>query len=578
MKIKSILLFLGSLLFLPTHAQQTDIASKLQQAYRILNWGSDFETAENLLSGIMESDVAEQSDTTKYIFYYCNAGLMDIKEVQSEAKADYIRKAISLREQSLGIHDSEYIDLLCALATELEDEAPDAAIPLYERAMVVGMYPFYLKTDDYAAKQVFGKAMWNLARIYEIKGYEDQLISLYRESFDLLSPNYKSDDASSYIDLYALASYYGKQNNYTDAINTIKEVLAYIETHEGHNNSNYIRTLPMLASFYTHNGDLQQAISQYEENIQLIYDTFGRYDENLDSNYGNLFATLLDAQQIDEADRLLDAINDYYNRANNHKGWLNILYGGVVRLEEQQQIDKANDLCDKIIENISTLSIEEQEIIASKKSLLCYKSNDIAGAVQWQEQAMKLAGELDRDTFLLALSNLAAVYRISGDLSKSLECYQHLKTLLEEADLEMYNIYGNTVSKIVGFYENNLSEAESLWRESITHIESKYNRQNATYATLINGLGVVILKTDRANEALNWFSKVQKIYEQLNKTADNDYATILHNMGRAYMLRKQYKQAKTYLEQAKNLQIQLSDRVFERTEQYLSELKSLMSK
>lgn len=578
MKIKSILLFLCSLLFLTTHAQQTYIASKLQQAYRILNWGSDFETAENLLSGIMESDVAEQSDTTKYIFYYCNAGLMDIKEVQSEAKADYIRKAISLREQSLGIHDSEYIDLLCALATELEDEAPDAAIPLYERAMVVGMYPFYLKTDDYAAKQAFGKAMWNLARIYEIKGYEDQLISLYRESFELLSPNYKSDDASSYIGLYALASYYGKQNNYTDAINTIKEVLAYIEIHEGRNNSNYIRTLPMLASFYTHNGDLQQAISQYEENIQLIYDTFGRYDENLDSNYGNLFATLLDAQQIDEADRLLDAINDYYNRANNHKGWLNILYGGVVRLEEQQQIDKANDLCDRIIENISTLSIEEQEIIASKKSLLCYKSNDIAGAVRWQEQTVKLAGELDRDTFLLALSNLAAVYRISGDLSKSLECYQHLKTLLEEADLEMYNIYGNTVSEIVGFYEKDLAKAESIWHENIAYIESKYNRRNATYATCLTGLGVVMVKNNQVKSAFSLFQRVKKLYEQLDMTSTSEYATALHNIGRAYMLRKQYKQAKTYLEQAKNLQIQLSGSVFERTEQYLSELKSLMCK
>ena len=49
-------------------------------------------------------------------------------------------------------------------------------------------------------------------------------------------------------------------------------------------------------------------------------------------------------------------------------------------------------------------------------------------------------------------------------------------------------------------------------------------------------------------------------------------------MGRAYMLRKQYKQAKTYLEQAQTLQIQLSGSVFERTEQYLSELESLMSK
>ena len=87
-----------------------------------------------------------------------------------------------------------------------------------------------------------------------------------------------------------------------------------------------------------------------------------------------------------------------------------------------------------------------------------------------------------------------------------------------------------------------------------------------------------MLKTDRANEALNWLRKTQKIYEQLDRTESNEYATTLHNIGRSYMLRKQYKQAKTYLEQAKTLQIQLSGSVFERTEQYLSELESLMSK
>ncbi len=56
------------------------------------------------------------------------------------------------------------------------------------------------------------------------------------------------------------------------------------------------------------------------------------------------------------------------------------------------------------------------------------------------------------------------------------------------------------------------------------------------------------------------------------------YATALHNVGRAYMLRKRYKQAKNCLEQAKALQIQLSGNVFERTKQYLSELESLMNK
>lgn len=578
MKVKSILLFLCCLLSIPTQAQQAEVASNLQQAYRILNWSSDFDTAENILSGITESDVAEQSDTTKYMFYYCNAGLMDMKEIRSEVKTDYIRKALSLREQSLGIHDSEYIELLCALATELENEDPDAAILLYERALVVGMYPFYLKTNDDAAKQSFGRAMWQLAQLYEMKGYEDQLISLYRESFDLLSANYAAGDATSYIGLYALASYYEKHNDYTNAINAIKEVLAYVEANEGRNSSNYIRALPMLASFSALNGDLQQAISQYRENIQLIYDTLGRYDENLDLNYGNLYAILIDAQQIEEAEHLLPTLEDYYKQTNNYKQFINTLYGGVVRLEEQQMLNQANTICDRIIEKTGILSAQEKESVFSKKAFLCFCLDKVDEAIQWKEQAIKYTDKNNKDTYLQNLFNLAFLYKILGDSQKSSDLYIQLKGLMEQENMEMQDLYISTVHEIYELYKDNIVENERFWRECITHIETKYKRKNATYAAFINGLGVVLLKTDRVNETLPYFRKAQKIYEQLDKTESNEYATILHNLGRAYMLRKQYKPAKAYLEQAKIIQTKQFGTVSERTEQYLSDLESLMNR
>lgn len=141
----------------------------------------------------------------------------------------------------------------------------------------------------------------------------------------------------------------------------------------------------------------------------------------------------------------------------------------------------------------------------------------------------------------------------------------------------MQNLYISTVNEIYGLYEDNITEAEKVWRACTVHIAAKYNRQNATYAHSINGLGCVMLKADRPNDALSCFRKGQKVFKQLDMEKSDAYATILHNMGRAYMLRKQYKQAKNYLEQAKALQIQLSGSVFERTEQYLSELDSLTS-
>jgi len=464
------------------------------------------------------------------------------------------------------------------LATELEDTDPDAAIPLYERALVVGMYPFYLKTDDDAAKQSFGKAMWSLANIYEAKGYEDQLISLYRESFNLLSPYYQAGDVLSYIGLYQLASYYGQHNRYAEAISTINEVLAYIEANEGRNCSGYIHALCSQAFFYAQSGDLQQAIFQYKESIQFIYDTFGRYDENLDSTYGNLYVTLIDAQQTKEADSLLYTLENYYKHTGNYKQFVTTLYSGVVRLEKQQRFNQANLVCDRIIEKTGILSMQEKETVFSKKAFLCFCLDKIEEAIQWKEQAIKYTDKNDKDTYLQNLFNLAFLYGKSGNSTQSLELYLQLKSLLEQENMEMQTLYISTIDGIYGLYEDNLTEAEKVWRTCADHIEEKYNRRNATYTHFINGLGCVMLKADRPNEALSCFRKGQKVCEQLGQQKSDEYATILHNMGRAYMLRKQYKQAKTCLEQAKALQIQLSGNVFERTKQYLSELDSLTNR
>lgn len=584
MKLKSILLLLCCLLGLVVNAQETDIASKLQQVYRMMDWDSDantINTAETLLSDISEADIATQPDIVKYLFYYCNAGIMDLKEINSATKIDYLRKAIALREQSLGVHDAEYTDLLCGLATELEETDYESSVQLYERALVIGMYPFYANIDDKAAKQSFGIIMWSLARMYESKGYENQLVSLYQESFDLLSANYVAGDSSSYIGLYALATYYAlKKKDYPNAINTINKVLAYIETNEGKNCLNYIDILYAKASFYFQAGDYNNAISSFKETIKLLSEeNYEDKGDKLDTAYSNLYIALISAQLFEEAESLARDISDDYIQTNNYTGFLNILYTGVIKLEEINQLDKANHLCDQILSDVGRLPQNGQATIYAKKAGLCLKQRNVAEAINWQTQAIMQTNMYnDKETYLSRLSDLAYLYWMSGDVTQSMKLYTYLKKLIEEANLEMNNIYGQTISAMVGINDNNQTEVGRIWRECLTHIETKYNRTNTQCAAIMNGLGVHLLKTGQQDKAVSYFRESSKIYSDLNMLESMEYATTLHNLGRAYMLQKKYKHAKSYLEQAKALQIQLMGAPVERTEQYLTEITSLTTK
>ena len=581
MKLKSILLLLCCLLGLVVNAQETDIASKLQQVYRMLSYDSDanvINAAETLLSDISEANVATQPDLVKYLFYYCNAGIMDLKGISSTTKIDFLRKAIALREQSLGVHHAEYTGLLYGLAIELEETDEESAIQLYERALVVGMYPFYAKIDDKSAKHYFGLVMSGLASIYEKKGYEKQLISLYDGAFDLLSSNYIEGSLRPDVPLYLLASYYEKKKDFVNAIRTTNRTLTYIKNSAGCN-STYIDHLHLQASLYEQSGDLKHAIIAYKEVIQLGRKNWGQYDIKFDAAYRDLYLTLIKAGLIKESNDLTYDVADYYKKTNNNLGYANLLYSGIEAMVELNKIEEADALCNRILSNMSGLSTQEQAVIYAKKAMLCLTLTNIPEAIKWQTLAISTTDMLNnRDAYLIRLSDLAYLYMLYGDLKQSLDLYSYLKELIEEADLEMNNIYGQTISAMVEINDNNQTEVGKIWRECLTHIETKYNRTNTQCAAIMNGLGAHLLKTGQQDEAISYFRESAKIYSDLNMLESMEYATTLHNLGRAYMLRRNYKRAKSYLEQAKALQIKLTGTPVERTEQYLTELSSLMVK
>lgn len=94
----------------------------------------------------------------------------------------------------------------------------------------------------------------------------------------------------------------------------------------------------------------------------------------------------------------------------------------------------------------------------------------------------------------------------------------------------------------------------------------------SSYANNLTILGIGQMYCKKYKDALATFEQVAQIVEKEVGRYNMTFATNLHNIGRAYMLKGDKKKAKTFLLEAKELQLDLTGAIDEKTNQYLNEL------
>ena len=262
-----ILYILLSVLCFDCVAQHNDSLSRLKKLYESELTENNFEELKHTLQNVTDSDLENESDSLKYIYYYCNAIYLDVVGGNQDKELECLEKSIDLRRAKLGIHHYEYLELMLAYGILLEEISQDDAIIVYEKLLVDGIYAFLL--DKVNTMRSYGMAMNGLARLYEKKGYEKQLIDLYRWSFDLLKSNYVKGDATSYYSLYMLSAYFYGKGRYMEAVEEMNKVLSYIEQNEGKVCAAYIQALNYKAGCFVACGDWIKARDCYVQSKHL---------------------------------------------------------------------------------------------------------------------------------------------------------------------------------------------------------------------------------------------------------------------------------------------------------------------
>lgn len=540
--------------------------------------------AFNDIQGLSKEQLNAENDTVQYMYHYCYAGGLDLVDGDKTAKIQHVNKALKIRETKLGIFSSEYLELQWALGNELENNDVDKAINVYEEALIKGQYLFVKDKSNPSVRHWYGRCLIDLAHCFETKKYHKQVVQAYRAAFSLLKDQYDKENASSYLPLYLLSSYYRlKCNDYDKSISVMNEVMQYIKEHEGENNKRYAGCLYSVAADLGKQKNYDQAIEYYNKAINILKNCNLEYDVDMEHNYSNLFLLYVEQGNIEKAQELRPLLMDYYQHNNQGTEYYKLLWAASKIVPK----DKTQQFLKKIYAEFNSFTDEQKiDLYLQMAETALYEKNkneqnnalkNVDKISEWLHEASKLSEPMysvNDLRYLRCLYGFADLNLLKGDSIASLKSLYDACKSMQKIQADTTALYGNTLNRIdfmlssMKDYKGGINNGLELYKFTIT----KFGKESRKYGKIVNTLGLYYMNDGNYRSAKAYIEEACDVFLKSDGEQSVAYEIALHNLGRVEMLQGNKKKAVKLLLKSRDLQLQYQKSVLPKTEQYLQEL------
>lgn len=504
----------------------------LEEIFKLYYQDREYE-ARQRLDGIPESSLSSENDTIKFQYYYIKASLLDVLagdgDTQLKTVAEQralIDKALEILETRLDVHNAQYMELMAQKANyyNLLDGDIDKAILTYEKALVVGSYPRGVGME--AVDYWYGIIFWQLANLYEQKGYEKQLVALYKSVADVMPSD---GDVPPYIGYILLGTYYERHGKYMEAADASRQALDIIEKREG-KGLNYVQTLKSIGTNQINAGMNREALDTFRKAIELAESDAACANELLVLRYGCAEACI----GLEE----YSAAKEYSNCLLDHQ---ETLPGDVVALALHQR---------SVIEE----ALGEDGVAMSL-------------SLQASIEAEKNKDSIPRADMLAIYLRLADFHNALGQFD---DCLRDLSIAIDYTDdPKMTNyIVGQMASCNIS--KEDYEEARWVYNAYLTELLDP--SETDLVADTHNKQAVVELLDNKPEEAHRLLELSWSPYKDAPEKYGEQHFYYLHNKGRAYMLQGKNEEALECLKESREIQIRLNGEVMDNTLRYIEEL------
>ena len=530
----------------------------------------DMEMGLKLYQEITAAEITQLADSSLFNYHYLgayiNSELMSDNEKNYEKALSHFLEAKRLCETSIGVHSGDYMEIMRGLGdTYIELGQCEEAVNIYQQGIVKSM-----NMRD-AASHDFGNLIIGLEECYEQLGWFNEIPN---HLYDAWSFWYKDETplvTYTYFPLWCLEQFYKRYGMYDNAISVCHHIEDFIKSKGGNSHPELAEALYMKGNILVEMNKTDDSIKAFQDGLFILQDNGMISSELYGMLSGNLLMALISAERYDESAIILKDIQQYSVNAQKPDVYKNALFSAANRAANMGNYVKAIEYNTTLLS--LHLSKEESDVIENQKSTISYNQEVVESLPVLENTFTSL--NIGQDDWFETEHKLSSAYYIVKDINKNgvvLTAMHKAIDLNKSIGSDYYlwvisNLYGLSLDK------EEYLDALRYAMEKINYLNTLNDVPDNYRYNALNELVVAKMKSNTLDGIDSDLENIEKFYRNQYGEISSEYATYLHNRGRAFQLQNKLDEAKETLLQSITLQNKLEGKPLERTVKYYMEVE-----
>ena len=525
----------------------------------------DMDMGLKLYQEITDAEIKQLPDSSLFDYHYLGGYLNS--EIPNHEKAIYhLTEAKRLCETSLGTHSGVYMEIMRGLGDEYIDLGKyEDALAIFQEGITKSMYMRKVASHD------FGNLIMGVQDCYELLGWFNEIPNHLSDAWSFWYKDETPLVTYTYFPLWRLEQFYKRYGMYDNAISVSRHIEDFIKSKGGNTHPELAEALYMKGNILVEMNKTDDGIKAFQNGLFILQDNGMSSSELYGMLSGNLLMALISAERYEESATLLKEIQQYSVSAQKPDTYKNALFSVANRAANMGNYVKAIEYNTMLLS--LHLSKEESDVIENQKSTISYNQEVVESLPVLENAFSSLM--IGQDDWFETGHKLSSAYYIVKDINKNsvvLTAMHKAIDLNKSIGSDYYlwvisNLYGLSLDK------EEYLDALRYAMEKINYLNTLNDVPDNYRYNALNELVVAKMKSNTLDGIDSDLENIEKFYRNQYGEISSEYASYLHNRGRAFQLQNKLDEAKETLLQSITLQNKLEGKPLERTVKYYMEVE-----
>ena len=514
---------------------------------------------------VTDAEIKQLPDSSLFDYHYLGGYLNS--EIPNHEKAIYhLTEAKHLCDTSLGTHSGVYMEIMRGLGDEYIDLGKyEDALAIFQEGITKSMYMRNVASHD------FGNLIMGVQDCYELLGWFNEIPNHLSDAWSFWYKDETPLVTYTYFPLWRLEQFYKRYGMYDNAISVSRHIEDFIKSKGGNTHPELAEALWWKGNILVEMNRIAEGIKAYQDGLAILRDNNMNHSERYESMAGNLLIALISAERYEEGSILLKEIQQYSVNAQKPDTYKNALFSAANRAANMGNYAKAIEYNTTLLS--LHLSKEESDVIENQKSTISYNQKVVVSLPVLENAFSSLM--IGQDDWFETGHKLSSAYYLVKDINKNgvvLTAMYKAIDLNKSIGSDYYlwvisNLYGLSLEK------EEYQDALRYAMEKINYLNTLNDVPDNYRYNALNDIVVAKMKSNTLDGIDSDLENIEQFYRNQYGEISSEYATYLHNRGRAFQLQNKLDEAKGALLQSITLQNKLEGKPLERTVKYYMEVE-----